>query len=310
LIRTVVVFDVDRERRKELAQAVRDLGADPLEANASAILRVSRKASLVIAAGEEGVEVLARLSLDRPHLPRIALVDRSLPQDYLLGVIERAHPWALLLDPVEPERFAASVRDALASTSEGNPTDLTNRIVRLPVAQDFAHLVADQLTGADNYHYLRLRLDEELERASRYTRPLSLVLVDVDDLRGINDRYGRPAGDFALKQVATALTAGARIVDRVGRWAGGTFALVLPETTAGAALGIAERLRADIAARRFSGAVPGEVRVPPRLRLTVSCGIASTVKEGAPRPQSLIARADGALFRAKNGGRNRSAADT
>jgi diguanylate cyclase (GGDEF)-like protein len=100
------------------------------------------------------------------------------------------------------------------------------------------------------------------------------------------------------------------VVDRVGRWAGGTFALVLPETTAGASLGIAERLRTDIAARRLIGVIPGEFRVPPRLRLTVSCGIASTVKEGAPRPQSLIARADAALFRAKNGGRNRSSADT
>ena len=309
--RTVVVFDVDRERRKRLAEVVRETGAEPLEANAQAILRVSRKASAVVAAGEEGVEVLARLALDRPQLPRISVVDGSLPPDYLLGVIERAHPWAVVPDPFDPQRLMSTLRDALAGTTEGMAaTELTNRIVRPASAPDFAHTVADRLTGADNYHYLRMRLDEELERASRYTRPLSLVLVDIDDLRGINDRYGRNVGDFALKQVAAALTAGARVVDRVGRWAGGTFALVLPETTAGASLGIAERLRTDISARRLVGVIPGEIRVPPRLRLTVSCGIASTVKDGAPRPQSLIARADAALFRAKNGGRNRSSADT
>jgi diguanylate cyclase (GGDEF)-like protein len=141
-------------------------------------------------------------------------------------------------------------------------------------------------------------------------RPLSLVLVDVDDLRGINDRWGRTVGDFALRQVASALTAGARMVDRVGRWSGGTFALVLPETTAGAAYGIAERLRADVAARRYPAAPPpGLERVPARLRLTVSCGAACTLKEGASRPQSLLARADAALARAKQRGRNRSVAD-
>jgi len=305
----VLVFDLDRDRRHRLVETLRELGTEPLEANAQAVLRVSRRAALVVAAGEEGVEVLARLALDRPQLPRIAVIDRALPNDYLYGVIERAHPWALVADPFEPERLGAVVADALSATAEGGATDLTNRMVRPVEATDFQRLTADRLTGIDNHQYLRLRLDEELERASRYSRPLSLVLVDVDDLRGINDRYGRSVGDFVLKQVATALTAGARVVDRVGRWAGGTFAVVLPETTVGAALGIAERLRSDIAARRLVGVIPGEVRVPARLRLTVSCGVASTVKEGAPRPQSLIARADAALFRAKSGGRNRSHAD-
>jgi diguanylate cyclase (GGDEF)-like protein len=175
-------------------------------------------------------------------------------------------------------------------------------------APDFAGLVADHLTGADGYQYLALRLEEELERAVRYGRPLSLALVDLDDLRGINDRYGRSAGDFALQQIAAALVAGARAVDRVGRWAGGGFALVLPETAGGAAYGIAERLRADVAARRLSTTLDNG-RALSRLRVTVSCGVACTVHDGVSRPATLLARADGALWRAKQGGRNRSVVD-
>src|SRR5204863_3817657 len=116
--RTVVVFDLDRDRRKRLAEVIREVGAEPLEANAQAVLRVSRKAAAVVAAGEEGVEVLTRLALDRPQLPRISVVDGSLPPDYLLGVIERAHPWAVIPDPFEPQRLAAALRDALSATTE------------------------------------------------------------------------------------------------------------------------------------------------------------------------------------------------
>src|SRR6185437_7727077 len=121
-------------------------------------------------------------------------------------------------------------------------------------SSDFERITTDRLTGALGYHYLRLRLDEELERAAR---------------------YGRPAGDFLLTQVAAVLMGGARMVDRVGRWAGGTFAMVLPETGAGAAFGLAERMRADLAARRFGGATLPGARPLAGLRITVSCGVAA-----------------------------------
>jgi diguanylate cyclase (GGDEF)-like protein len=173
-------------------------------------------------------------------------------------------------------------------------------------ASDFERLTTDHLTGALGYHYLRLRLEEELERAARYSRPLGLVLVDIDDLRGINDRYGRPAGDFLLAQVASVLMGGARMVDRVGRWAGGTFALVLPETGAGAAFGLAERMRADLAARRFGGATLPGARPLGGLRLTVSCGVAAAQPQDG---RGLVVRSHDALHRAKASGRNRSIVD-
>src|SRR5439155_20317354 len=139
----------------------------------------------------------------------------------------------------------------------------------------------------------------------RYTRALSLLLVDLDDLRGLNDRLGRSAGNFALAQVAFSLLTGARSVDCVGRWSGGGFALLLPETAVGAAYGLAERLRADLAARRLP-APPQLIHPTRQLRVTVICGVSSLDKAGAPRPDSLVTRADFALWRAKLGGRNRS----
>jgi diguanylate cyclase (GGDEF)-like protein len=190
------------------------------------------------------------------------------------------------------------VRDAIRATL----------VHRRPTPPDFEALTRDRLTGALTWHYFRLRLVEELERAARYTRALSLLLVDIDDLRGLNDRLGRAAGDFALLQVAQSLITGARSVDCVGRWSGGGFALLLPETAVGAAYGLAERLRADLAARRLPA--PQQLLHPSRpLRVTMSCGVASLYKDGAARPDSLVARADQALWRSKLGGRNRSIVD-
>jgi len=175
--------------------------------------------------------------------------------------------------------------------------------------RSFETLTRDTRSGGLNAHYLRLRIDEELDRSARYTRPLSLILVDVDDLGAVNDRHGRAAADEVLAQLVVLMTRNARTIDRVGRWSGGGFALLLPETPTGAAFGIAERLRADIAARRF--AAPG-VATGSRLELrcTVSCGVASTRGGATPETSSLPARADAALWRAKVAGRNRTVVDS
>lgn len=311
-MRKVLVYDADPRRMTKLCEAVRAEGAEPVPAAADSAARLARAVQVAVAAGDDGIEVLARLALDRPSLPRLALLSPGLGEGALYTVIERVHPWAVVHDL---SRLGPPLRDALAATHEegdGHTTQLTMRVQRPPPAppRDFHALVCDPLTGADNYHYLRLRLDEELDRAARYSRPVSLVLMDVDDLRGINDRHGREIGDLALRHVAATLIAGARAVDRVGRWAGGTFALLLPETAAGAAFGLAERLRADVAARRFVSSAGSETpSLPPRLRLTVSCGVASTIRDGAARAATLVVRTDGALHRAKQTGRNRSVVD-
>ena len=271
----VLILDGDQARIGRLAQAVTQAGGEPLEVTSTAAaLRVAVAADLALLAGPEGLAALAALSASHPSLPRISVVGAATGP--------------------ELERLTSTIRVAL--------------LAKRPSVRDFETLIRDRRTGAFGYHYFRVRLADELDRAGRYARALSFLLVDVDDLRGVNDRLGRSAGDFALMQVAQALTAGARSVDCVGRWSGGGFAMLLPETAVGAAYGLAERLRADLAARRLP-APPALVPPGRQLRVTISCGVASLYKDGAARPQTLVARADHALWRAKLGGRNRSVVD-
>ena len=170
-IKKVVCFDLDPQRLGRMMEAVREAGGDPVEAGHKAVHRLARAAQAVLAGGEEGIELLARLALDRPSLPRIAVVEAALTSAELLGVVERTHPWALFTDPFESPRLEAAVRDALAASMEAMPAgDATQRVLLSAAAPNFERLVADGLTGADGYHYLRLRLDEELERSSRRRR--------------------------------------------------------------------------------------------------------------------------------------------
>jgi diguanylate cyclase (GGDEF)-like protein len=271
----VLILDGDTARIGRLAQAVTRAGGEPFEVQSSAAaVRAATSAELVLLAGEEGLSALSAISAAHPTLPRITIVGP--------------------VNALEAERLVEAIRGAL--------------VHHRPEPRDFETLTRDRLTGALAWHYFRMRLAEELDRAGRYTRALSLLLVDLDDLRGLNDRLGRGAGDFALASVASSLIAGARSVDLVGRWAGGAFALLLPETAVGAAYGLAERLRADLAARRLPA--PPQLLHPSRpLRVTMSCGVASLYKDGAAHAGTLVARADHALWRAKLGGRNRSIVD-
>jgi diguanylate cyclase (GGDEF)-like protein len=309
----VLCLDADPARRATLIDAVRRAGAEAVVVPRAALARVARGAAVAVGAGEEGLLALQRLLLTRPGLPRLALVEPDTSAESLVSLVERAQPFRIVRERAPGPLFAAALADALVLS----PIVPTERA--LPLAGrsgfdgaklDFAALTRDRLTGVHNHHYLRLRLDEELERTARYGRPLALAFVDVDALSALNDEHGRATGDALLCQVAATLVAGARAVDHVGRWSGGTFALVLPETTAGAALGTADRLRADLAARRFAPRLgAGLVRAvaTPLVRVTVSCGLAAATS--AHGTGTLVDRTARALERAKVGGGNRSVVD-
>jgi diguanylate cyclase (GGDEF)-like protein len=302
MTRTVLCVHEAADTRALFADAVRAEGGVALETDPAGAHALLGEAEVILAGDQPDFVLGARLAAERPAAPRIITVPAGLAAGDWMELVTRVHPWAVLDEPIELERLAALVRQALAEL----PAERTEELRLPPVRVDFTRLVHDPLTGADSYHYLRMRLEEEVERAERYGRPLSLVLVDVDDLRALNDRHGRAVGDRALREVAHALQGGLRAADRVGRWAGGGFAVILPETVAGAALGAADRLRADIAVRRWPLHQSDGGR--SRLRLTVSCGVAATPREGAT-VAGLVERADRALLRAKQGGRNRSVAD-
>lgn len=162
--------------------------------------------------------------------------------------------------------------------------------------------LTDELTELHNYRYLQQRLHDEIERAARHGHDLSLLMLDVDDFKGFNDRYGHLAGDHALADIALVLRECVRDVDVPCRFGGEEFSVVLTETDIRGATVAAEKIRAAIEAHRFVNDV-GERVVP----LTVSIG-ASSYPAWCSDEESLLRTADDQLYRAKNTGRNRVSA--
>lgn len=159
----------------------------------------------------------------------------------------------------------------------------------------------DPLTHVLNRRALMLRLSAELERARRYDSVVSMLLIDIDHFKNINDSHGHLVGDDVLREVARLLGAAVRSVDIVARYGGEEFVVVLPETALDGALVFAERIREQMAEHEFPE-VGGRM-----LRLTASIGVACYPSQGVDSVDGLIALADEALYRAKAGGRNRVA---
>ena len=150
----------------------------------------------------------------------------------------------------------------------------------------------DPLTDGYNRRYLMLRLHEEVSRAARYQQPLSLILLDLDGFKAINDRWGHSAGDDVLKQVVQLLASQSRRDSVVARYGGDEFIALLPSTTKAAALTYAERMRAIIERYPFQHGP-----------LTASFGVAG-YPDDPGNVGDLIKRADHALYDAKRQGRN------
>jgi diguanylate cyclase (GGDEF)-like protein len=155
----------------------------------------------------------------------------------------------------------------------------------------------DALTGLYNRRYLDATLQRELARCARESLPLSLVLLDLDHFKHINDRWGHPVGDAVLRQLAARLTAQARLADVACRYGGEEFLMLLPGMPAEVALLRAEGWRADFAADALRH---GSETIP----VTLSAGVATYPQDGITA-QALIGAADQALYRAKTSGRNR-----
>jgi diguanylate cyclase (GGDEF)-like protein len=154
----------------------------------------------------------------------------------------------------------------------------------------------DGLTQAWNRRYFDRRLAEELERERRYGRGLSLAMLDIDHFKAVNDSFGHQFGDEALKTVAATCAAAIRATDVLARYGGEEFCVLLPETGAEGARGVAERAREAVQARDVEA-------LGRRTRLTVSVGLSAA--SAGDSPDSVLRRADAALYRAKESGRNR-----
>jgi len=157
----------------------------------------------------------------------------------------------------------------------------------------------DGLTELHNYRFFQQRLSIELNRARRFSRSLSLIMLDLDHFKAYNDVFGHQAGDQALRQLAIRLRYSSRSYDLVARYGGDEFAIILPETSKEMAVEVAERIRAAVEHSRVEGP-----RRSLDSRFTASLGI-SSFPDDATEPDELIRRADMALYLAKARGRNR-----
>lgn len=157
---------------------------------------------------------------------------------------------------------------------------------------------SDDLTGLHNRRYIRLALAQQIAQARCQQQPLSLLLIDVDFFKRINDAFGHLGGDQVLQELAVCLKAQLRASDIVGRWGGEEFIAILPHTDAARATALAERVRMGVQKNRFM--VSGD-RVHP---VTVSIGLHSLESGVLADGQNMVAAADKALYLAKASGRN------
>ncbi len=156
----------------------------------------------------------------------------------------------------------------------------------------------DGLTGLLNRNSIMEILEREFERAKRGGSPLGLIMADIDHFKKINDTYGHQTGDFVLEKVALLLKKCVRNYDRVGRYGGEEFIILMPDCTDKKSEMIAERLRKKIASEvyEFNG---------QSLNVTISLGIAVTTSNEIHSPEMMIHLSDNALYKAKKDGRNR-----
>jgi two-component system, cell cycle response regulator len=206
---------------------------------------------------------------------------------------------SLNLASVEAGRFVA-----------GMATDFMERLAAIVAIclenvasqERLRHLgMTDPLTGVYNRRYFDQRLHEEVDRALRSGQPLCCMVLDVDHFKRINDVFGHAAGDAVLREMTLHIKAQLRTSDVMARYGGEEFAVLLTQTGIGASLAIAERIRQTVADARL--VIAGGTR----LAVTLSLGVAilDRTRERGTAAATLVAEADAAMYRAKNGGRNR-----
>ncbi len=176
-----------------------------------------------------------------------------------------------------------------------NEVEQETEALRKKASEQNLQAFNDTLTGIPNRHAYEERLQQEYARWKRYKQPLSIMVVDIDKFKQINDNFGHRAGDKALKIIAGQLQKMTRETDLIARYGGDEFVLLLPETNANGAMAIAEKLRNAVEQCAFHFR-------KKKVTITVSCGISEYQK--GDTPEDAFERADQALYQSKHKGRN------
>ncbi len=240
----------------------------------------------------DGLRFAAQLRSDdiTRHLPILAIVDTDekarVVKALEIGVND------ILGRPIDPQELAARVRTQI---KRKRYTDF----LRNNLDQSMELAVTDALTGLHNRRYMNGQLKALTARAVRGGDPVSVLLIDIDHFKSVNDGFGHDAGDEVLKEFAARLATNVRAIDLPCRHGGEEFAVVMPDTRIEDAQRIAERIRLHVAGAPFRIQHGAE-----HLAVTISIGVAATIGEG-DTPETLLKRADAGLYEAKSGGRNK-----
>ncbi|WP_375767306.1 diguanylate cyclase [Archangium gephyra] len=214
-----------------------------------------------------------------------------------------------LVKPFDMLELSARVKSMLrlkalqdAVVEKNRELDRANKELAQKREELLALTRVDALTGLYNRRYFEERLTEEFVRSTRYRSPLSLVMMDIDHFKKLNDTYGHPFGDEVLRQVARTIKGKLREVDFVARYGGEEMIALLPETGPKDALGACERVREAIASLQLEFRAQDGSR--QMVRCTASLGVASVPSKALPVMEELLRVADVCLYEAKAAGRN------
>lgn len=239
--------------------------------------------------GMDGFQVCNRLKND-PKLAEIPVIfiTASNEKHHLIEAFEQGAV-DYITKPFNPPELLARVRTHLELKH-------TQDQLRQCLKELEKLATTDDLTDIWNRRHISELAQQEFNRTCRYNRPFSLLMLDIDTFKTVNDTYGHGVGDQILKIIAKTVLSSLRTVDYFGRWGGEEFVIILPETDGKTAINVAERLRECIA----QTVIPvGE----QSMQITVSIGVAS-YQSGDKTIEDILHRADQSLYQAKNQGRN------
>jgi two-component system, cell cycle response regulator len=291
---TALVIDEASPERDGLARALREMGAEVLVAgseNEAFAALIDNRLDLVVIALDlpmgGGLNFLTQLRAEGERPVPVVATSRSPGLDVAAALTRGADDF--LRHPLDGAELVARCQRLRATYQRF--AALEAEVRRLHELS-----VTDGLTQVANHRFFQERLVEEFRRAQRYDDPLALILADLDHFKGVNDQYGHQVGDEVLRALAELLTAAVRETDFVARYGGEEFAVLLPKTHLGGALTVAERVAAELRARKIG---------PSQVRITASFGVSSFPSRGINTAEQLLRTADEALYRSKSLGRNR-----
>jgi diguanylate cyclase (GGDEF)-like protein len=288
------------------------------------LVQVLEKEGYSVATASDGREAIKRAKSDPPDLVLLDMILPDMDGLEVLRILKKARPDDQFL-PVIVLSVKSDLDTKVAGLRIGaddflaKPFAEAEILARCAAMLRIKHLqeklreaqrkleeqsITDSLTGLKNRRFFDERLNEEFRRAQRYGDYLSLIMIDLDHFKAVNDRYGHPAGDSVLREAAGLVRGSIRDPDICARYGGEEFAVILPKTHMSGALAVAERIWRELGDKHYAMPAGQAPAAPPPVRVTASLGVAFYPSKDISSGELLLRFADQALYQAKRAGRN------